>query len=325
MGAGGGRRGPWSSGRSGGVARERAFTDWLGRLHRQGPGVLVGIGDDAAVLAAGDEPWVVACDPVVEGVHFDPGTAPRWIAHKAVHRNLSDLAAMGARPRYLVASLLLPAGTAVRTRNALSAGLERAAREAGCAVVGGDVAVTGGPLSVTITALGSLPGRALTRDAARVGDTIHVTGPLGGSRAGRHLRFRARIDAGLWLAQQAGVGAVMDVSDGLAIDLRTLCVASRVAGAVLDAARIPLHRDARRAAAGGSGRTALEHALGDGEDHELLFTVRRGVVLAWGEAVLGAGAEVPIGEIGDRAGLRLRDPSGVESSLGAPLGFQHRV
>ncbi len=321
MGAGGGRRVPWT----GGVRRERAFTDWLGRMHRQGPGVLVGIGDDAAVLAAGNEPWVVACDPVIEGVHFDPDTAPRWIAHKAVHRNLSDLAAMGARPRYLVASLLLPTGTPVRRRNALSAGLERAAQEAGCSVVGGDVASTPGPLTLTVTALGSLPGRALRRDAAQVGDSIHVTGPLGGSRAGRHLRFRARVEAGLWLAQQEGVGAVMDVSDGLAIDLQTLCVASGVAGAVLDAERIPMHRDAHRAAARGSGRSVLDHALGDGEDHELLFTVRPGAELGWSDGLLDRGAAVPIGAVSDRPGLRMRDRTGGEQPLRDQLGFQHQV
>ena len=252
---------------------ERAFTRELARLFAtEDPGVLLGIGDDAAVLRTGPR-TVAACDPVVEGVHFTRGDSLALVGRKAVHRNLSDLAAMGALPRYLLVSLLLPGWFTAAARRQLVHGIAKAARGAHCAVVGGDVARTPGPLVVTVTALGAAPRRPLRRSGLRPGDHLHVTGPLGGSSAGRHLRFLPRVAEGAWLAGQRVVTAAIDVSDGLLLDLATLLEASDAPGAVLDARAIPVHPAAHRMALS-SGHTALHHALGDGEDHELLFGCR---------------------------------------------------
>ena len=311
---------------------EREFTDglaaWFGPFP---PDVSVGIGDDAAVLDPRADPAVITCDPVVEGVHFDAGAAWRAVGRKAVLRNLSDLAAMGARPHHAVVSVLFPANrTDEARRRELFEGLRSAARDHGCAVVGGDVGVTHGPLVVTVTAVGVLAdGRApLRRDAARVGDSIHLTGGVGGAVAsGRHLEPLPRIDSGAWLAASDLVFAAIDVSDGLALDLATLCRASGV-GAELYASELPIHPDAQRAAEA-SGDAAFRHALGDGEDYELLFTCRGGDSasgrLAAAGSSLSSNATRPIGRILAEPGLWWVDSGGARTPLDPSSGFEHAL
>lgn len=302
---------------------ERAWTAGLARFFAAGCGVEVPIGDDAAVVQNRGTRSVLCVDPVVEGVHFRPGDDPVLVGRKVVNRNLSDLAAMGAVPDWLLVSLLLPHGTPARRRDALMRGIRAAARAGGAVVVGGDVSATPGPLVVTVTAVGHLAGKVLERRAARPGDAIHVTGPLGGSRLGAHLRFRPHLAEGQWLATQvAGIGAAMDVSDGLLLDLATLLEASGGLGAELDAGAIPVSGAARRLARGDRVR-ALHHALADGEDHVLLFTLRRGAVLPTG-GPLRARARKPIGSVVREPGLWLRHPDGRREPL-APEGWQHDV
>jgi len=257
----------------------------------------------------------LTCDPVVEGVHFTADAPAPAVGRKAVARNLSDLAAMGAVPDYLLVSLLVPDGCPPARRRGVLAGIRSAARAARCTVVGGDLGRTPGPLTVTVTAIGHLDGGVLLRTGARVGDRLHVTGPLGGASLGRHLRIRARLAEGRWLARQAGVGAALDVSDGLLLDLATLLEASGVPGAILEAGAVPIHADARRLART-TGRTPLAHALADGEDHELLFTVRAGTRLPAG-GPLAAVARRTIGELASRRGLWLRTADGRLARLGA--------
>ena len=305
------------------AATERQLTAWLADYFPRRPArVPVGIGDDAAVVRNLGPDSVVACDPVVAGVHFTDAAPLALVGRKAVNRNLSDLAAMGAVPDYLLVSVLLPRGFAARRRGALFRGVRDAARAAGCDVVGGDVAGTPGPLTVTVTAIGHLAGRALRRSAAAVGDALHVSGALGGAALGRHLRFAPELALGRWLARQAAVGAVIDVSDGLALDLQTVLAASACPGAVLDAAAVPISAAARRQARR-SGRSALAHALGDGEDHVLLFSVRRGKHLRAG-GPLAARARRPIGEVVAAPGLALRERDGRLRRLEA-VGFQHAL
>ncbi|MBK8976821.1 MAG: thiamine-monophosphate kinase [Planctomycetes bacterium] len=305
------------------MAGERALTARLARFFGAARRVVVGIGDDAAVLKPPPGDLVVTCDPVVAGVHFAAEAPPARVGRKAVDRNLSDLAAMGAVADHLIVSLLLPIGYPVAARRALLGGIRSAARRADCAVIGGDVGTTPGPLTVTVTALGHLRGRPLRRDGARIGDRVHVTGPLGGSLAsGRHLRIRPRLAEGQWLAKQPAVRAGLDVSDGLALDLWTLLRASGVPGAELDAAAIPLHRDCARAAAA-TGRRPLDCALGDGEDHELLFTVAAGATLPPG-GPLAAVARRPIGVLAARPGLWLRHRDGRRERIAAQ-GYEHDV
>lgn len=307
---------------------ERAFTAGLAKFFAppRGKGAL-GIGDDAAVVCHRGSHAVLACDPVVEGEHFEPATPLRRVAHKAVHRNLADLAAMGAAFDYALVSVLWPKRRPARGLRTLFAGLRAAVEGAGGRVVGGDLGATEGPLVVTVTVSGHPVGTVLRRDAARVGDQIFVSAPLGGSIAGHHLRFVAPLALGAWLARQRGVGAVIDVSDGLALDLRRVLAASevrsrRALGAVLDADAIPVSAAARRLARGDRD-VGLARALGDGEDHALLFTLRRGVQLP-AAPVLAACGRTPIGEVVATRGVRLREADGSVRALGA-IGYQHRL
>ncbi len=297
---------------------ERAFTRALARFFGSPPGVTVGIGDDAAVVANRGAQSVLCCDPVVEGVHFTAADPPRLVGRKAVNRNLSDLAAMGARPDWLLVSLVLPRGYPSRRRRALCGGIREAARRAKCHVVGGDVATHEGPLVVTVTAIGHLPGRALQRSGARAGDTLHVTGPLGGSRLGPHLRFDPAIAEGAWLAREPRVHAAMDVSDGLLLDLATMLEASGGLGAEVFADAVPVS-DAAKKRARGSATRALAAALGDGEDHVLLWSQAPGPLRNGGP--LARAARRPFGRVVAEPGLwLLRD--GRREPI-APLGFRH--
>lgn len=284
---------------------ERALTAALARwFPRDARRVPIGIGDDAAVVVNARPESVVTCDPVIEGVHFLPSTDLSLVGRKVVNRNVSDLAAMGARPDFLLVSVILRRGTSTRDRRRLFVGIRAAARACGAYVVGGDFAVADGPLVVTITAIGHLRARALRRDGARIGDSVHITGPLGGAALGRHLRFEPRVAAGEALARCAGVTAAIDVSDGLLVDLWTVIRASRVPGAELDAAAMPIAAAARRLARQ-DGRSALDHALTDGEDHELLVTVARGT--RWPRAEELRAARRPIGRLIREPGLWLVD------------------
>lgn len=303
------------------MAGERAFTAGLARFFGAGPGVEVGIGDDAAVVTNRGRQSVLCVDPVVEGVHFTPATPRALVGRKAVNRNLADLAAMGAVPDWLLVSLVLPPSCTARQRRELLHGVRAAARAGGATVVGGDVATGRGPLVVTVTAIGHLPRRPLLRRTAQAGDTLHVTGPLGGSLAGHHLRFRPPLREGQWLAGQRAVHAAMDVSDGLLLDLATLLAASGGLGAELDAAAVPIARAALRLARG-RRPAALQRALGDGEDHVLLWTQAPGRSLPIG-GPLTARARRPIGRVLAEPGLWLCD--GERRIRLAELGYQHEL
>jgi len=285
------------------MAAERELTAKLAEFFPSHRDVLVGIGDDAAVLRRRHDRLVMCCDPVVEGVHFVADTPPALVGRKAVNRNLSDLAAMGAVPDWLQVSLVFPRTQTSRQLMSLLGGIRRAAAAAGCVVVGGDTASSDGPLVVTVSAYGHLQGRALTRSRAKAGDTLHVTGPLGGSILGHHLRFRPALREGQWLAGQAAVAAAMDVSDGLILDLQTMLEASRGPrtrlGAELYADQIPIRRAARQLKG-----DPLQHALRDGEDHVLLWAQRPATSLGRG-GPLSSRARRPIGRILAEPGLWL--------------------
>ena len=265
------------------VNRSRAATG-----PRRPRGVVLGMGDDAAVLRppAGED-LVVSTDAFVEGVHFRWSTqSARCVGRRALVANLSDLAAMGARPLAFVFALAAPPDLEVRTFDGLLAGLLAEAETHGCPLVGGNLS-RAKQTAITITAHGSVKrGHALLRDAARPGDRIFVTGTLGGAAlevaraaAGRG-RVRGvptpRIQAGQALARMTDVGACIDISDGLLADLDHLSARSGCA-AELDLARIP--RPPRfDAACRRLGADPLELATSRGEDYELLFTLRGGPV-----------------------------------------------
>ena len=271
---------------------ERALIERIrARFGPPPPFVVVGIGDDAAVV----EPErnrleVLTTDCQVEGVHFDQtfvGAAD--IGHKALAVNLSDLAAMGAAPRVALLSLVLPPALPVASLDALVNGMAALAARARISIVGGNIARSPGPLIVDVTASGSVhERRVLTRGGARAGDDLYVTGTLGGAAAGlrllsaaassplwcdtrdelaadrlavRYLRPEPRTRFGLMLGRNRAARACVDLSDGLADGVRQIAEASGL-GAVIDADALPLEEGA-----------TLRDALGGGEDYELLFAV----------------------------------------------------
>jgi len=249
-------------------------------LPLRGEGVVVGPGDDAAVLRlAPGEDLVATVDAVVEGVHFGRGFAPADVGWKALAVNLSDLAAMGARPLYALVALGLPAGTPLGTVKGIARGLGACARANATTVVGGNVS-RARELSVTVTALGAVPrGRAVLRAGAQPGDLVALTGTVGDAALGlrprapaalvrRQRRPTPRLAAGRALAGL--VRAAVDVSDGLAQDLGHLCRASGV-GARIGLPELPLSPAYRRMARRLADPWAP--ALGGGEDYELVLAI----------------------------------------------------
>lgn len=251
----------------------RLITDirrWLGRASPASP---FGIGDDCAVIPNRKRDQLVTTDPVIYGQHFDSAVSPRQAGAKLLKRNLSDIAAMGGQPVAAVVSLALAPETSVRWLEQFYRGLAASALQHRVKIVGGDV--TQGPagfFGAFLTLHGESDGkRVVTRSGARAGDAIYVTGTLGGSLLGHHHAFTPRLAEGRWLARRPEVRAMMDVSDGLAKDLDSLTPAGLVPA--LDAKSVPVSAAARRRAAA-TKRTPLFHALGDGEDYELLVVIR---------------------------------------------------
>lgn len=287
---------------------ELDLIDWLRPRLPSREDVLLGAGDDCALLAtAGLESLAVTTDTLLEGTHFRPADEPRRVGWKSIAVSLSDLAGMGCAPRWAVTGLGLRRGAPEGWAQGFAEGLIAGAEAAEVALVGGDYTTGTGPTSVTLTAIGSpFSGGPLRRDGARPGDVLVVTGALGGAAAGRHLDVALRLAESRALCATGAVRAMMDLSDGLALDLRRLCRASGV-GAAVRAEDVPVHADARAA----SGGTPLGRALGDGEDFELLAAVRPdrwpAVRRAW---------DLPtpltaIGEVtGEAEGLRLIDADG---------------
>ncbi len=243
--------------------------DWLGAATLRSP---FGIGDDCAVLpGTGKRRQLVTTDPVLYGRHFDDSLTPAAAAEKLLKRNLSDIAAMGGVPKSAVVSLALPRRVSVAWIRDFYRALGRCALAHRITIAGGDVSESPDLLGAFLTLLGESSGdRVLTRTGAKTGDWVYVTGELGGSILGKHHRFTPRLAEGRWLAARREVRSMMDVSDGLAKDLVDLTPTGTKPA--LDPAVIPLSRAARTLAKR-DGRSPLEHALTDGEDFELLFTV----------------------------------------------------
>jgi thiamine-monophosphate kinase len=291
------------------------------------PSVVVGAGDDCAVLDVGmpDRLLLFKTDAVVEGVHFTPQTPPEKVGHKALGRCLSDIAAMAGTPTAALVTIGLPGAFKPEAVEAIYAGLNALARRHQVAVVGGETTSNPSGVFISVALLGWVPrGKGVLRSGAEVGDAIFVTGELGGSLAGKHLDFEPRLAEARWLAQQFSLHAMLDVSDGLAGDLRHILTASRV-GAELLSTAIPISREARRAAkVGSAAKPPMLAALSDGEDFELLFTVAGRdavpVLDAWKKQFPSL-ALTCIGRIKEGEGIILRDKQGVR-----PLtahGFVH--
>ncbi len=254
--------------------------------------VVVGPGDDAAVI----EPErgaldVLTTDTQVEGVHFDHRfVPPDAIGHRALAVNLSDLAAMGAMPRAVLLSLVLPDALDVVVVDGILDGLLALASAHNAVVVGGNISRTPGPMMVDVTAVGSVrPRRLLTRAGARPGDGVYVTGTIGDGSVGlrslqtaggaaphacqeRYLRPQPRVRAGMLLGRNRAASACIDTSDGLADAVRRVAEASQV-GIALDGSTLPIGDEVRRWH-DAHGDSVVDAAIGGGDDYELLFTVR---------------------------------------------------
>jgi thiamine-monophosphate kinase len=232
-----------------------------------------GPGGDCAHLDAGRDTRrlrVSTVDSVLLGRHFDAACAGERAGAKLVNRNLSDLAAAGASPSDGLLSLLLGPDLDVTWLEEFAHGVGRAAGKVGLEIVGGDVCRAPAGFFAATLALQGRAHRVLTRRQAAPGDILFVTGRLGGSLYGHHLDFTPRLPEGEWLCGQGEVTACTDLSDGLAKDLPGLLGGKL--DARVDLAALPLS-DAATALAKADGKPAIEHALADGEDYELLFAV----------------------------------------------------
>lgn len=252
---------------------EFAYIDWLRRRTPPAAGVIVGPGDDCAVLRPPTRPLLITTDMLLDGSCFRLSQAgPRRVGRKAIAVNLSDIAAMAGVPTAAVVSVGLPRAGGRDLAEELYLGMREVVDAFGVSLVGGDTNSWDGPLSISVTVLGEATDRGpVLRSGAKTGDWVMVTGPLGGSILGHHFDFVPRVREALALHQAAELHAMIDLSDGLAKDLHHICDESRC-GAVLFAEAIPI-ADAARDLAARDGRSPLDHALSDGEDFELVFTV----------------------------------------------------
>lgn len=261
------------------------------------------VGDDCAVLKVGEGTWVAASDMLVSGYHFKGWAAPEDVGYKAVAVNASDVAAMGGTPRFVLVS-----GGAPDPESALRCfeGVIEACERFGVYPLGGDT--TGADaLTVDVAILGEIPARPVLRSGARPGDLLAVTGELGASAAGllslergesgperlvrRYLRPQPRIEAGR-IAARLGADAMIDLSDGLASDVRRVCERSGV-GCRVDLDLLPVEDDTRQFARS-LGRDVEVLAATGGEDYELLICAPEPVMEA-----LTQNVDVPVTVIGE--------------------------
>ena len=280
------------------------------------PNVVAGPGDDCALLDLGipDRWLVLKTDAVVEGIHFTRETAPNLVGHKAIARVLSDFAAAAAQPNAALVTLALPPDFDPDRIEALYAGLRATADRWNVAIVGGETTTNPDRILVSISAVGTVARtRVVRRSGARPGDALFVSGELGGSLAGRHLAFEPRLAEAQWLAENFPVHAMIDLSDGLAGDLRHLTHAGGV-GAELNEASLPISRAAKfRAREGPNAKPPLLAALTDGEDFELLFAVSSRDAVSVLDQWRSRFPQVPlacIGRITAETTIQIRGPQG---------------
>jgi thiamine-monophosphate kinase len=299
---------------------EQSFLAYLRGRCRSLPNVVVGIGDDAAVLDPVEGQQVACTDQIIDGVDFDSEQhLLADVGYKSMAINLSDVAAMGATAQAALVTLALPRKGATRIAGDVYEGIIEAAAEFNVSIAGGDLSTYNGPLSISVTLLGSVPtGDPWLRSGGREGDAILVSGAVGGSLLGRHLRPRPRVQLASMLRDQVAVTAAIDISDGLSLDLDRLCAASGV-GAELNMDQIPIHEDAIELSKT-SGREPLQHAWSDGEDFELILTMSR----ADAERALVTDFGVPLTQIGNlvgRTGLWKRERGKLRRL--SPQGYIH--
>ncbi|HHB75347.1 MAG TPA: thiamine-phosphate kinase [Desulfobulbus sp.] len=306
------------------------------------PSLLYGIGDDCAVTRKDDaDVLLYSIDTLVESVHFDCAFhPPGLLGKKAVSVNVSDIAAMGGDPRFLLFSLGLPTGFDEQWVLKLSDGVAEACRQYGCTLIGGDTVASPGGINMSLCVIGEMAAdQVLYRHGGREGDIVYVSGPLGMAAAGfdllrhdmggrdrfadlykAHLDPRARVGLGKRLAASGIVHAMMDLSDGLATDLAHLCRRSKL-GAVIYQDKLP-EDPVLTEAAGLLGRESLPWMISGGEDYELLFTVAPHATKKLQEVVATTGDLLyPVGTMTTGKGVTLIENDAHRRQREIPIAF----
>jgi thiamine-monophosphate kinase len=280
------------------------------------------IGDDAAVI----DDRIITVDMLTEGVDFILAeTDPQWIGRKALAVNLSDIAAMGGVPRWILIAVTLPRTGALGLAEQLLAGMKPLIDKYKLLLAGGDTNTWDGELVLSITVIGCVSERGVfRRSGGKAGDRILVTGKLGGSILRHQFFFEPRIDEALYLNEHYEIHSAIDISDGLTLDLHRLATESRL-GATIVESTIPITEDAVKLSQQ-SGRSPLDHALSDGEDFELLFSTaprEAEKLLSLQPFRTSSGVTLyDIGELTAETGLRIITADGSVHPL-SPRGFEH--
>ena len=301
--------------------REDSITSWFAsQSNANAEQFPIGIGDDMAQVRGGEDGTVlITTDMLLDGTHFDlQHCSLDQAAYKAMAASLSDCAAMATVPVCAVCAVALPTNFGENELKELHAGLVKAGSQYNCELIGGDMTKwshTEGRFAINVTMLSKPSGYhpPVRRNGAKVGDCICVTGTLGGSLDTKHLDFTPRVNEALAITKASKINAMMDITDGLSTDLNRICTQSKV-GAMLLADSIPISDAAAKL------ENPLEHALHDGEDFELLFTLSPQAF----EGLLDL-SEAPITKIGTvthSGRMELNMPSG-QIKLLSPRGFDH--
>lgn len=303
---------------------EFSFIKWIRSKQKKDKDIVIGIGDDCASIKIddGNKLCLVTTDMLVEGTHFELGkNTPGEIGKKSISCSISDVAAMGCLAKYAVVSICFPGDTKTAFARELFLGMKRAADAYKIKIIGGDIVSGKEMLAINVAIYGINDGlKPVTRSGAKVNDAIMVTGTLGGSILRKHFAFKPRLKEGLLLNRKFNIHSMIDISDGLVSDLNHILEESGV-GAVLYEEEVPVSADAKRLSQK-TGLSALYHALHDGEDYELLFTLpdkESGRLLASKPFAVRLSK---IGHIKNSNGIRLQDANGKLKKI-KPAGYKH--
>jgi thiamine-monophosphate kinase len=260
---------------------EKELINWLKRCVKPTSRLKVGIGDDCTVYRLEKEQFLATTtDTIIDGIDFIASKiTPELIGRKALAVSLSDIAAMGVKPAIALISFACSKKTSFRYIKRVYQGVLKLAKQFGVILAGGDTTSYEGRFSITSTVLGfaGYDGiKPITRKGAKPGDAIVITNSLGGSILKKHFSFIPRVAEGFWINKHLHPHSMIDISDGLAIDLSRMLSESRT-GAIIYEKAIPISRDAL-CLSKKTGKLALTHALYDGEDFELLFTIPKNII-----------------------------------------------